>query len=53
MMDEEAMLSKWLRNQILVQAALRAPPEVALQYVAGHCYYILSGFFSFFSVFCF
>ena len=24
---------------ILAQAALRAPPEVALQCVAGHCYY--------------
>ena len=24
---------------VLAQAALRAPPEVALQYVAGHCYF--------------
>ena len=28
-------------NGILAQAALRAPPEVALQCVAGHCYYQL------------
>ena len=31
---------------LLAQAALRAPPEVALQSVAGHCYYQLSVFFS-------
>ena len=31
---------------MLAQAALRAPPEVALQCVAGHCYYQLSVFFS-------
>ena len=38
----------------LAQAALRAPHEVALQCVAGHCYYQLSLSLSFFfSVFCF
>ena len=39
----------------LAQAALRAPPEVALECVAGHCYYQLSVslFLSSLSVFCF
>ena len=32
----------------LAQAALRAPPEVVLQCVAGHCYYHRSVFLSFF-----
>ena len=27
------------KTYILAQLALRAPPEVALQCVAGHCYY--------------
>ena len=30
------------RKIILAQAALHAPPEMALQCVAGHCYYQLS-----------
>ena len=36
---------------LLAQAALRAPPEVAFQCVAGHCYYhrSVSFFFSLFS----
>ena len=38
-----------LKNKTLAQAALRAPHEVALQCVAGHCYYQLSLFFFFFS----
>ena len=33
---------------ILTQAALRAPHEVALQCVAGHCYYHRSVFLSLF-----
>ena len=37
--------------KLLAQAALRAPPEVALQCVAGHYYHILSFFSSFFSSF--
>ena len=37
----------------LAQAALRAPPEVALECVAGHCYYQLSFFSFLFLVFCF
>ena len=32
---------------ILDQAALRAPPEEALQCIAGHCYFQLSVFFLF------
>ena len=36
---------------ILAQVALRAPPEVALQCVTGHCYYHRSVFLSFFSLF--
>ena len=36
---------KYVKDQIfLAQAALCAPPEVALQCVAGHCYYQLSVF---------
>ena len=37
----------------MAQAALHAPPEVALHCVAGHCYYQLSVSLFFFSVFCF
>ena len=43
--------------QLLAQAALLVPPEVALQCVAGHCYYhrsVSPPLLSFFlSVFCF
>ena len=36
-----------LNSRTLAQAALRAPPEVALQCVPGHCYYhCFSSFFS-------
>ena len=40
---------------VLAQEALRAPPEVSLQCVAGHCYYQLSIFLStlFLSLICF
>ena len=31
-------------EKFLAQVALRAPPEVALRCVAGHCYYLLSVF---------
>ena len=40
--------SHWGNLQKLAQAALRAPPEVALQCVNGHCYYHSSVFLSFF-----
>ena len=35
----------------LAQAALCAPPEVALQFGAGHCYYQLSVYILSFSLF--
>ena len=37
-----------IKTQQLAQVALRAPTEVALQCVAGHCYYHRSVFFSLF-----
>ena len=40
------------KSGALAQAAVRAPPEVALQCVAGHCYYQLLVFLSL-SVYCF
>ena len=41
------ILSHNNNKQILAQAALRAQPEVALECIAGHCYYPLSLLFSF------
>ena len=40
--------SYFILKQSLAQAALRAPPEAALQCVVGHCYYHISVFLSFF-----
>ena len=39
------LLPTFVLSSFLAQAALRAPPEVVLQCVAGHCYYQLSVFF--------
>ena len=41
------LFAAWL---LLAQAALRAPPKVVLQCVAGHCYYQLSLSLSLFSL---
>ena len=38
---ESVRITFHLEFWILAQAALRAPPEVALQCVTGHCYYQL------------
>ena len=38
--DQTLAIKSWktLENQLFGPSALRAPPEVALQCVAGHCY---------------